>query len=78
MLLFFEEQHGKLLLITTLLLPHITFTARVLQCPKKTKMSISKILYKFLWSPSYFEPISRITLSKILQHGGIGMPSSSA
>ena len=41
-------------------------------------MPISKILHKFLWSPSYFEPISRITLSKIPQHGGIGMPSSSA
>ena len=70
--------HGKLLLIKTLLLPHITFTARVFQCPRKTQKSISKILHKFLWSPSYFEPISRITLSKIPQHGGIGMPYSSA
>ena len=72
------SMHGKLLLIKTLLLPHITFTARVFQCPRKTQISISKILHKFLWSPSYFEPISRITLSKIPQHGGIGMPSSSA
>ena len=69
--------HGKLLLIKTLLLPHITFTVRVFQCRRKTQMSISIILHKFLWSPSYFEPISRITQSKIPQHGGIGMPSSS-
>ena len=66
------------MLIKTLLLPHITFIAKIFQCPRKTQMSISKILQKFLWSPSYFEPISRITLSKISQHGGIGMPSSSA
>ena len=72
------SMHIKLLLIKTLLLPHITITARVFQCLRKTQMSISKILNKFLWSPSYFEPISRITLSKIPQHGGIGMPSSSA
>ena len=70
--------HGKLLLIKTLLLPHITFTARVFQCPKKTQMSISKILHKFLWSPFYFEPISRITLSKISQRDGIEMPLSLA
>ena len=72
------SMHGKLLLIKTLLLPHITFTAKVFQCPRNTQISVSKILHKFLWSPSYFEPISRITLSKIPQHGGIGMPSSSA
>ena len=40
-------------------------------------MTISKILHEFLWSPSSFEPISRITLFKIPLHGGIGMPSSS-
>ena len=68
----------KRLLIKTLLLPHITFTARVFQCPKKTQMSISKILRNFLWPPSHFEPISRITLSEIPQHGGIAMPSSLA
>ena len=72
------SMHGKLLLIKTLLLLHVTFTARVVHRPRKTQMLISKILHKFLWSPSYFEPISRITLSKIPQHGGIGMPSSSA
>ena len=72
------SMHGKLLLIKTLLLPHIAFTAIVFQCPRKTQMSISKILHKFLWSPSYFEPINQITLFKIPQHGGIGMPSSSA
>ena len=70
--------HAKLLLIKTLLLPHITFTARVFQCPRTTQALISKILHKFLWSPSYFEPISWITLFKYPQHGGIGMPSSSA
>ena len=70
--------HGKRLLIRTLLLSHITFTARVFPCPRKMQMSISKIFHKFLWFPSYFEPIIRITLSKIPQHDGIGMPSSSA
>ena len=45
---------------------------KALGCPRKTQMSTSKILHKFLWSPSYFEPISRTTLSKIPQHGGIG------
>ena len=57
------SMHGKLLLIKTLLLPHITFTAKVFQCPRKTQMLISIILHNFLWSSSYFEPISRITLS---------------
>ena len=46
------SMHGKFLLIKTLLLPHITFAARVFQCPRKTQISISKILHKFQLSPS--------------------------
>ena len=59
------SMHGKCLLIKTLLLPHITLTAREFWCPRKAQMLISKILHKFLCSPSYFEPVSRITLCKI-------------
>ena len=64
---------GKLTIIKTLLLPHITLMARLFRCPIGTQKALSKILHKFLWYPHTLEPISN-TLCKIPKHGGIGMP----
>ena len=65
---------GKLNLIKTLLLPHITLMSRIFICPVSTQKLITKILHKFLWAPLKLEPVSRSILSKTPQHGGIGMP----
>ena len=64
---------GKLLIIKTLVLPHITFTGRIFRCPVLTQKQISKVLHKFLWHPQVLEPIARSTLCKIQEHGGMGM-----
>jgi len=69
---------GKLSIIKTIILPHITFTSRIFTCPRATQKQISAILHKFLWYPQKLEPIARTTLSKSKQHGGIGMPSVDA
>ena len=66
--------YGKLCLIKTLLLPHITNMARLFHCPKATQQTISFILYKFFWTPHTLEPIKRATLTKLPKHGGIGFP----
>ena len=65
---------GKLTIIKTLLLPHITLMARIFNCPTNTQKAMSKIFFKFIWSPKVLEPISREVLCKIPKHGGIGMP----
>ena len=65
---------GKLTIIKTLLLPHITLMARLFRCPTGTQKALSKILHKFFWYPYTLEPINRNTLCKIPKHGGIGMP----
>ena len=65
---------GKLQIIKTLILPHITHMARLFTCPKSTQNTISFILHKLLWSPHMLEPIKRSTLVKIPEHGGIGFP----
>ena len=69
---------GKLAIIKTLILPHLTFTARIFLCPLKINKQIQTILHKFLWYPFTLEPINREILKKIPQHGGIGMPCITA
>ena len=66
---------GKLAIIKTIILPHITFTGRIFPCPAATQKQISSTIHKFLWHPNSLEPIARSTLCKHKQHGGIGMPN---
>ena len=70
--------YGKISLINALIIPHIIFLAKVFLPLKSQIKTLQYIIYKFLWSPSYIEPIKREKLTPDHKDGGIRMPDVEA
>ena len=70
--------YGKISLINALINPHIIFLAKIFLPLKSQIKTLQYIIYKFLWSPSYIEPIKREKLIPDHKDGGIRMPDIEA
>ena len=70
--------YGKISQINALIIPHIIFLAKVFLSLKSQIKTLQYIIYKFLWSPSYIEPIKRERLTPHHKDGGIKMPDVKA
>ena len=66
--------YGKVAIINALIIPHIIFLARVFLPLKSQIKTLQYIFHKFLWYPSYIEPIQRNKLTPDHKDGGIRMP----
>ena len=70
--------YGKIQLINALLLSHIIFLARIFLPSQQQINAIQHIIHKFLWFPSYLEPINRKKLIPDHRNGEIRMPDIDA